>query len=162
MRPPLLASVRHRRAALIGISVALMVALVAACFGVRNARITEAIRAVRKGQPFLQDMERLQNEVDVLEYEERLQRPMLDTFLALAGTLPKSLKIATLNISPSGKIAVTGTCATVEDASDKAIAALKASKTFANPKFLGASKQEQEFKFRMTCELRSTPGGGTP
>jgi hypothetical protein len=161
-RPSRLASLPHRRAVLIGINVALAVALAVASFGVRKARIVEATRAAQRGNSFLQDMEKLQNEVDVLEYEGRRQRPALDTVLALAEALPKNLKIATLSVSPSGKIALTGTCATVEDASDKAIAALKASKRFVNPKFLGASKQEQEFKFRMTFELRPAPGGGTP
>lgn len=160
-KTPLLASVPHRRAALAGIAVALAVALAAASFGVRMARIAEAARAVRKGQPFLQDMDRLKNEVDILQYEDGLQRPLLDTLLALAETLPKSLKLATLNISPSGKVVITGTCPNAEEAG-KAKDALKAGKTFTNPKLGNLTKQEQEYKFTMTCELKSAPGGGTP
>lgn len=161
-RPPMLASLRNRRGALVCACVVLLAALVAVSFMVRKARIGEAVRAVRQGQPFLQDIDRLQNEVDALEYEKRLQRPMLDTLLALSETLPKSLKIATLNVSPSGKIAISGTCPSVEEASDKAMDALKGSKVFANPKFLGATKQDQEFRFRLTCELKNAAKGGTP
>jgi Tfp pilus assembly protein PilN len=85
---------------------------------------------------------------------------MLDTMLALSETLPKGLQIATLSVSPAGKIALSGTCNTVEEASEKAVAALKASKMFANPKFLGASKQDQAFKFRLSLEIRNAAGGG--
>ena len=161
-KPPLFSSLPRRRAALSGVSLAVLAALIAVSFGVRSARIAEATRLVRKGQPFLQDMDRLQNEVDVLEYEERLQRPMLDILQALVETLPKTLKISTLGINPAGKVAITGVCNQAEEASDKAVAALRASKVFTNPRFLGASKQEQELRFRMTCELRGNPAGGTP
>jgi Tfp pilus assembly protein PilN len=160
-RAPVFAALPRRRAVLAGLSAALLCALIALSFLVRNARYEAASRAVRQGLPFLQDMDRLQNEVDVLEREKSLARhPMLDTLLALAETLPKGIQVATLSVSASGKIALSGNCATVEDASEKAVAALKASKVFANPKFLGASTQGPMFKFRLTCELRNVPGRG--
>ena len=160
-RAPMFAALPRRRALLAGLSAVLLCALIAVSFLVRHARYEAASRAVRQGLPFLQDMDRLQNEVDVLEHEKSLARhPMLDTMLALAETLPKGIQIATLSVSATGKIALSGTCGTVEDASEKAVAALKASKVFANPKFLGASKQEGAFKFRLTCELQNVPGRG--
>ena len=110
------AALSRRRAVLAGLSAALLCALIALSFLVRHARYEAASRAVRQGLPFLQDMDRLQNEVDVLEHEKSLARhPMLDTLLALAETLPKGIQIATLSISPSGKIALSGNCATVEE-----------------------------------------------
>jgi Tfp pilus assembly PilM family ATPase len=160
-KAPLLAALPRRRAVLAGLGAALFCALVALSFLVRTARYEAASRAVRQGLPFLQDMDRLQNEVDVLEHEKYLARhPMLDTMLALAETLPKGIQIATLSISSTGKIALSGVCNTVEDASEKAVGALKASKVFATPKFLGASKQAQAFTFRMTFELRNASAGG--
>ncbi len=160
-KAPLFAALPRRRAALAGLGAALLCALIALSFLVRHARYEATSRAVRQGLPFLQDMDRLQNEVDVLEHEKSLARhPMLDTMLALAETLPKGIQISTLSISPTGKIALGGVCSTVEDASEKALGALKASKVFANPKFLGASKQAQAFKFRMTFELRNASAGG--
>jgi len=160
-KAPVFAALPRRRAVLAGLSAALLCALIALSFFVRHARYEAASRAVRQGLPFLQDMDRLQNEVDVLERERMLSRhSMLDTLLALAETLPKGIQIATLSISASGKIALTGNCATVEEASEKAVAALKASKVFANPKFLGASAQGPAFRFRLTCELQNVPGRG--
>ena len=160
-KAPVFAALPRRRAVLAGLSAALLCALIALSFLVRHARYEAVSRAVRQGLPFLQDMDRLQNEVDVLEREKSLARhPMLDTLLALVETLPKGMQIATLSVSPAGKIALSGLCGTVEDASEKAVAALKGSKVFANPKFLGASKQDQVFKFRLTCELQNVPGGG--
>jgi hypothetical protein len=162
-RAPAWAALPRRRAALACLSAALICAIIAVSFLVRHARYNAASQAVRKGLPFLQDMDRLQNEVDVLEQEKRLaRRSMLDTMLALAETLPKGIQIATLTVSTSGKLALTGTCGSVEDVSEKAVAALKASKMFANPKFLGASKQDQAFKFRLTFELRNRPERSEP
>jgi hypothetical protein len=160
-KAPVFAALSRRRAVLAGLGVALLCALIALSFLVRHARYDAASRAVRQGLPFLQDMDRLQNEVDVLEHEKSLARhPMLDTMLALTETLPKGIQIATLSVSAAGKIALSGTCGTVEDASEKTVAALRASKMFTNPKFLGASKQDQAFKFHMTFELRNVSGGG--
>jgi hypothetical protein len=160
-KAPAFAALSRRRAALAGLSAALLCGLIAVSFLVRYARYDAASRAVRQGLPFLQDMDRLQNEVDALEHEKSLgRRPMLDTMLALAETLPKGMQIATLSVSAGGKIALGGTCGSAEDASEKAVAALKASKIFANPKFLGVSRQDQAYKFRMTFELRNAPGGG--
>ena len=160
-KTPVFAALPRRRMVLAGFGAALLCALIALSFFVRRARYDAASRAVRQGLPFLQDMDRLQNEVDALEHEKSLARhPMLDTLLALVETLPKGMQIATLSVSPAGKIALSGVCGTVEDASEKAVTALKASKMFANPKFLGVSKSDQGLKFRMTFEIRNFSGVG--
>ena len=161
-KPAFLETVRLKRGVLVAVNLLLLAALVVVLFGVRKAQIATARRIVKRGQPLLQDMDRLRSEVDILEYEQRLEQPIVDSLLSLAEVLPKGLKIATLTIDPRGRVTITGTSPSVEEASEKAISAMKDSKMFANPKFLGATKEKDKFKFRMTCELRKVPGGRIP
>lgn len=157
-RAPLIKSVQINRTVLIGINLVLFAAVIATLFIVRTAHISVGRRIGRQGDPSLADMDRLKSEVGVLEYENALQRSILDSLLALSGVMPKGVKAETLTIDHKGKIAISGIAGSVEDASEKAISAMKASKVFMNPKFLGATKVKKGFKFRITCELRKRSG----
>ena len=105
-------------------------------------------------------MGKLQNEVDALEYEEPLQRSALDVLLEFSKVLPKSAKLLTFDLGPRGKISFTAAFPMVEDASDKTVRALQESTMFANPKFMGATQQEGQFKCTLTCELKQRAGRG--
>lgn len=154
-------TIRSKQWVLVGANVVLFALLVASLFGVRIAQTSAATRMVRKGRPLLQDMVRLGSEAKILEYEDRLQRPTLDSLLALAEVLPKGLKVAALTIDVRGKVTISGVSSSVEDASEKAISAMKASKAFVNTRFLGATKEKSGFRFRITCDLRRIAGGAT-
>jgi hypothetical protein len=152
--PSLRESVRFRRAAVVAATLAVIVGLAVALFAVRQAQIETATRVQRQSQPLLKEVERLRQEVAILEHEAPLERSVLDVLLALVEVMPQGLKIASITIDPAGKIAIAGNCPSVEEASEKAITALKGSVVFTNPKFLSAAKEREDFKFRITCELR--------
>ena len=146
-------------AALVALDVALAVGLVVAGFASRRAQLRAADRATSDGRALVRQVERLEAEVAVLEHEARLRRPTLDTLKALAGALPKSLDVASIALDGRGKLDLGGTCASVEDVSGKAVSAMAASGHFANPRFLGATRDKARFKFRITCEARRPTKG---
>ena len=157
-KPAFLETVRFKRAVLVGVNLLLLVALVAVLFGVRKAQMAAAARIVKGGRPLLQDMDRLRSEVDILEYEQRLRQPTLDSLLSLAEVLPKGLKIATLSIDSRGRVTITGLSPSIEEASEKAISAMNESKIFTKAKIPDAIIKEKDgWRFRITCELRKVP-----
>lgn len=150
---------RNKRVALICANVALFVALIAALFGVRASQLRAATHIIEESQPLLPDLERLEDEVDILQYESRRQRSILDALVLIAEALPGQVKVETLKIDGKGKVTITGKTNSAEDASDKAISAMQASTMLANPKFLGATKEKDSYAFQITCELRAGSGG---
>ncbi len=144
-----------RRFRLFSLNAVLLLLFTASLFGVQSLRLNSADRLVRESQPLLQGLERNREEVDILLFEDRRRRSVLDTMMALSEALPPEIKIETLAIDSRGKISISGKAKTVEVASDTAIAALRDSAFFINPKFNGATREKNEFSFQMTCELRS-------
>lgn len=156
------ANLRSKRLVLAGTNAGLLLVLIAALFGVRAAQLSAAEHIIDESRPLLGGLERLQDEVDILQHERGRQRPILDTMRELAEVLPSEVKVETLTIDPKGKITVSGETRSVEAASDEAIAAMEASDLFIHPKFLGATKQKEAFGFRLTCELSQGPGRAKP
>lgn len=150
---------RNKRVALICANTALFAALIAALFGVGASQLRAANRIIEESRPLLPDLERLEDEVDILEYESRRQRSILDVLVPIAEALPGQVKVETLKIDGKGKVTITGKSKSAEDVSDKAISAMQTSRMLANPKFLGATKEKDGFAFQITCELRSGSGG---
>jgi Tfp pilus assembly protein PilN len=154
-KPTLVETGLFKRAILVGVNLLVVVALVAGLFGVRKAQMAAAGRIVEQGRPLLQDMDRLKSEVDILEYEQRLQQPVLDVLLSLAEVLPKGLKIATLSIDSRNRVTIAGISPSVEEVSQKAISAMNESKMFTEAKLSGPiTKGKDGWNFRITCELR--------
>ena len=143
-----------RRFRLFSLNAVLLLLFTASLFGVQSLRLNSADRLVRESQPLLQGLERNREEVDVLLFEDRRRRSVLDTMMALSEALPPAINIETLSIDSRGKISISGKAKTVEVASDTAIAALRDSPFFINPKFNGATREKKEFSFQITCELR--------
>jgi hypothetical protein len=64
-----------------------------------------------------------------------------------------------LKIDAKGTVTIAGKTKSVEEASDKAISAMRTSRLLANPSFLGATQGEDGFTFQITCELGGGSGG---
>jgi len=155
-------NLRNKRVALICVNAVLLVELIVMAFVVQGAQLRAARRAIDESQPLLQDLALLEDEVEILQYESRRQRPILDALLPITEALPRNIKVETLKIDSRGRVTITGKTKSVEEASGKAISAMRASGALANPRFLGATqgaKGEEEFSFTITCELRGSPGG---
>ena len=146
----------NRRFQLFSINAVLLLTFIASLFGVQSLRLNSADRLMRESQPLLQSLERNKEEVDILLFEDRRRRSVLDTMMALSEALPAEIKVETLSIDSKGKISISGKAKTVEMASDTAIAALRASPLFTNPRFNGATLEKKEFSFQLTCEIRGS------
>ncbi len=153
---------RSKRLVVIGANVLLAVLLVAALFGVRTARLGAAERIIDEGQSWVEYIEPLQSEVDILKSEAGRQRSLLDVLQALAEVLPSQVKVEKLSIDKKGTVTISGKTKTVEIIDEKAFSAIIASDMLANPKLLDATKEKNEFGFRLTCELKRGPQGVRP
>lgn len=69
--------------------------------------------------------------------------------------LPRGIQITVLEITPKGKVTISGKTPSVEAASQKAMVAMEASPRLRNPRFLGSTQEQQGLTFRVSCELRS-------
>ena len=152
-------NLRNKRVALICANALLLVELIAAAFGVRAAQMSAAKRTIEDSRPLLQDLTSVEDEVDILQYESRRQRSILDALIPITEALPGGIKVEILKITAKGEVTIAGKTKSVEEASDKAISAMRASKLLANPSFRGATRGEKEFNFQITCELRGGLGG---
>jgi len=144
----------RRRFILIGANVLLLAALIAGSFGVRATTLAAASRLIDDVQPYLADLEQLEEEVRILQTESAEKRPILDLFLALADVLPPGVADATLKVDSGGRVTISGKTPNVELVDDKAISAMEASPVFLNPVFLGTTQEKEGLVFRMTCEIR--------
>jgi hypothetical protein len=152
-------NLRNKRVALICASAVLLVELIVMAFVVQGAQLKAAGRAIDESRPLLQDVSRLEDEVDILQYEGRRQRAVLDALIPITEALPKDIKVETLDINARGEVTIAGKTKSVEAASDKAISAMRASRLLADPRFLGATQGEGGFSFRITCKLRGSSAG---
>jgi len=143
----------RRRLVLIGANVVLLAAFIAGSFGVRAAKLESADRVVTEVQPYLADLEELEEEVSILQEERAKKRPMLDVLLALAEVMPNGVAIASLKVDSKDRITISGKTPNVELVSDKAVSAMEASPLFRNPDFLGTTREKDGLMFRMTCEV---------
>ncbi|MCP4644729.1 MAG: hypothetical protein GY851_30085 [bacterium] len=153
------AAIRTPMNTLVAANVVLAVVLVAALFAVRAARLQAVESAIDESRPYLTNLDRLQEEVDVLKYEDRRGRSVLDAFLALSEALPPDVKISSLTIDSKNKVTMSGMTKKAESASQKALQGIAASDRLLNPKFLGANKDKEGFTFSITCEVRLGSGG---
>jgi hypothetical protein len=144
---------RTRAGALAGANLALLGLLVASFFGVQAVQLRADSRLLESSRPLLRGLEGLQEEVDILRYEERRARSMLDTLQALAEALPAEIQIESLAIDARNRLTFSGKANSVEAASDKAITALEKSPAFTKPRFNGATRDKEAFTFQITCEL---------
>ena len=156
----LVGNLRVKRAALVGANLLFGIVLISALFGIRKGLIASGKRIAKDGQSIVMNLDRLQSEVDVLQFERGRQQHFLDALLLLTELIPKGITIETLTIDKKGNLAISGIAPSVESASQETISAMKASTAFANPKFLGATKHDKKFKFRMSCELSGSMKGG--
>lgn len=153
--------VRRSTLKLIAVNAALLAAFAASIFAVQSIRLSADERFVRESKPVLSQLEALQEEVDILRFEERQRATVLDILLALSEVLPPELKVETLNMDTQGKLSISGTTQSVEAVSDNVTEALKKSTMFKNPQFKGATQGQQGFGFTLTCELAmGTTGAG--
>ena len=151
---------RGKRAGLLAANIVALVAFVGALMAGQALRLRAAERVIEGSRPLLSQLDRLQEEVSLLQYEGKRQRPMLDALLALSEIFPSEIQIETLSIDAKGKVSIAGQTKSVETVSDEAVAAMEASPLFASPQFLGATKKKDTYSFSMTCNLRMG-GGGT-
>ena len=150
---------RSRRGALVALNALLCVVFAASVFGVRYVRQNADERLMEQSRPLLGGLQGLQEEVKILEYEDKQARAIVDVMAALAETLPAELQIESVSIDAKGKITLFGKADSVDLVSDKAIPALEASKTFINPKFNGATREKEKYDFQITCELANRGRG---
>ena len=141
------------------VNLAMGVALLAALFGVRKASITVGDRLGKSGREVIATLDRLSEEVAVLKHENRQAPALLDVLQALTEVLPKGTVIETLTIGSKGKVAIGCTSGKLEQVSEGAVSAMKASPLFSHPKFLGATKEKKLYRFRIVCELGNRPAG---
>ncbi len=146
----------RRRIGLVAANALLVVALLAAGFGARRARLQAAERAVRQAQSLQQDIAVLEEEVGILQLERDRHRSCLDVLLALAEALPKGVMVGDLSIDSKGNVTLTGKMPSPETAS-QAVAALSESDAFAAAQLQRWSTEEGGISFHITCTLR--PGG---
>ena len=158
---PFFTSTRFKAAIIAAVNLLLVAGLIAVLFSVRKARIAAADSLIKEGQPLFAMSESLPGNVKVLEFENRLPRPILDTLLALADIMPKGLKIASISIDPNHKVTISGIAPSVEE-TEKAIAAMKKSERFMNPKSLASTLQKDGRTFGITCELKKTSARRNP
>lgn len=144
---------RSRIGVLVGLSVLLGAALVASLFMVQAVRLNADERLVRESQPLLGGLQGLQEEADILRFEGRQARSIVDTIAALAEVLPAEIKVESVAIDAKGKVTIAGKANSVEVASDTAISALEASSAFVNPQFNGATREKDAFGFHITFDL---------
>lgn len=156
--PTMAERLKLRWVALIALNVALAVAAIWLAFYARGKWIDSAMELTREGRPLLQDMDRISAEVNTLEFESH-QPSMLEAINGLAEILPSGLKFESITIDSKGRVAITGTTESIAVASDAAIKALRGSSMFKNPVFEGATKGQNGFKFRITCERINKAGG---
>jgi len=159
--PPLRLARKHfrerivcNRVALAAANVLLVLALIATSFGVRAARLRAATRAVKEVRPLLAGIEVLEEEIDILRFESRQERPAIDLLLALAEALPGGIVISDLTIDSRGKITIQGKAPSVEVAS-RAAAALSESELFSDAELSRTSKEKKEVVFRIVCVARA-------
>lgn len=151
---------RGRRGQLIAINAALLVLVLLLGFAVQSVRMSNAEKLIAGSEPIRTGLEKLQEQVEILRFEEKRPRYMLDVLQGMAEVLPPDIKVESLTIDPKGKVALSGTAGSVEAASDAAMTSLRESKMFINPVFHGATKEKDGFGFRITCDLRGGQGGG--
>jgi len=143
----------YRRAGLVAVNVILAAALIASSFGVRQAKLRGATKAIAEARAFLQDVEVLQEEVAILKREKERSRSTLDIFLAVVEAVPKGVVVTDLNIDSKGNVTIVGRAPSIEVA-DRAVSALGASGTFAQPRLWRASREKEGLVFRITCVVR--------
>jgi len=150
---------RHRtalrgRIALLAANLVLVAALVTTSFGVRSATLSAARRTVKEGRTLFESVEKLQEEVKILEAESARRRSMLDVLLALGEALPNGVQVSDLDVDSKGNVTIKGKAPSIEAAS-RAESALSASETFAKAKLWQISQEEKGGRaFRITCVLR--------
>ncbi len=152
-------NLKGARLGLIAANVAALVLLVAALFGVRTGQLNAAERVIGGSRPLLQKLDHVQSEVDILKYESKRERSMLDLLLVLSEVMPKEVKIEELAIDAKGKVTISGKTTSAAVDSEKAVSALEGTGKFGNAQFLGSTVGKDGFGFRITCELRGGSGG---
>lgn len=163
-RPAFFETALFRRAVLIAVNALLLAALVWTLFHVREARIAAATSVARESRAALEQLDRLQSDVKVLEHEAALQRASLQVIKSLAELLPPGTRILSFTLDARGHIALSGTSASLEAVSDKAVAGLTDSGLFRNVKFLNVTREKDKdgYKFSLTCELAPVRKGEAP
>jgi hypothetical protein len=149
---------RGRRGLLLGLNGGLLALALVLGAVAGSVRLHTAEKLIESGRPIIGGLEKLQEEVEILRYEEKHPRAVLDVLKAMAEALPPEIKVQSIEVTPKGNVTLTGKTGTVEAASDTAMAALRDSKVFVNPQFHGATKEQDGFGFRITCDLRGGAG----
>ena len=160
-RPAFAEARARRRVALVAADVLLAAALIAALFAVQATRLRTANRIIEdaKTRDFRQELDALDEEVRILQFEGRSRTSMLEVLKALAEVLPKGMAVSSLTIDDAGKVTIAGSTPSVEMASQKAVAAMEASAIFVNPRFRQITQEKDNITFSITCELRNRTGG---
>lgn len=138
---------------LLTVNALLLLALFISIYAVQRVRLNTTERFIDESKPLVATMDKLEEEVDILKYEEGQRRPVLDVLMALNEILPKELKVESFNIDRKGKLVITGTTKSVEAVSDNVYEAIKDSPLFKNPVFGGATSGKKGFGFTLSCEL---------
>ena len=146
-------NIRASISALVGMNAAVFLVVLAALFGVKSAQINAADRVISEGRPILQDLDRLQEEVDILRIESRKQRAVLDMLMYLAEIFPGNIKVESITMNTQGKVSISGTTKSVEAVTGEVMSAMQASPAFMNVKFLGATQEKEGFGFQITCDV---------
>jgi hypothetical protein len=141
------------------VNLVLFLALGLSVFMVQKARMGAADRFAEKSKSFVAAMDKVQEEVNILKYEEGQKRPLLEVLMALSEILPSELKVESINIDRKGKLLITGTTKSVEAVSDDVIEAINNSRLMKNPEFKGATKGKKNLTFTLSCELGVGTGG---
>ncbi|MDX9974801.1 MAG: PilN domain-containing protein, partial [FCB group bacterium] len=151
---------RGRRGLLMGLNAGLLALVLVLGLAVQSVRMSNAEKLIAGSEPIRTGLERLQEQVEILRFEEKRPRYLLDVLQGMAEALPPDIKVESLAIDSKGKVSLSAQAGSVEVASDAAMTALRESKMFMNPTFHGATKEKDGFGFRITCELRGGQGGG--
>ncbi|MCC6487649.1 MAG: PilN domain-containing protein [Candidatus Hydrogenedentes bacterium] len=152
---------RTRLGTLAALNVALLVLLGASVFGVRAVQQNADERLMQESRPLLGGLQGLQEELEILQFEKKGNRSVVDAMAALAEALPPEIQVESLSIDTKGKVTFFGKADSVDAASEKVIAALKGSRAFVNPQFNGATREKEKFTFQITCELANGGRGSS-
>lgn len=151
-----------RRPVLLAGCVAAGLLLLTSAFAVRSARVAAAEETLAELKPLSGALARVQEEVDILQFENKRASSVLDLFKAIATAMPPEVSVKSVNLASGGKLTLKGKTRSVAAASEKAIAALETSGLFKKCIFLGATEEQNEFSFQISCELGRNSQGSKP
>ena len=123
---------------------------------VRSTRLRAAREAVSKARPGLAFVDELDEEVQVLQYENGRYRSTLDLLLALVDAMPNGTVLREVGIDAKGNVTISGKVQSVEAAA-KAAVALVESGLFEDARPDRCAQEKEGLMFKISCSVNPNP-----